>query len=446
MSNIPDFASASYPEIKAGAPSPASETETWMTNEQIPVPPTYSESVYDDCLHLDFTAGVAPNLRGPYATMYVARPWTVRQYAGFSTAEESNAFYRKALAAGGQGVSVAFDLATHRGYDSDHPRVTGDVGKAGVAIDSVEDMKILFDGIPLDKISVSMTMNGDVLPVLAGYIAYARAGKPALVAGMVGGQISATIHAGFIGALVAGLLAGWVVELLKKMPVPKAFRPLTPILIIPILSALIVGALMFEVVGVPIANLMVFLAEWLKTMGTANAVVLGALLGAMIAFDMGGPINKTAFFFGSAMIAEGNPTIMGAVATAICIPPLGLGLATKLNKKLWSSQEQEAGSAALAMGCIGITEGAIPFAAADPLRVIPMMMIASSISAVLSYSLHIQVPAPHGGFLILPLVSKPLMWVLCILAGSACGALMLGCWRLWQKRTDKATALAGAMK
>lgn len=114
MSNIPDFASASYPEIKAGAPATASGTETWMTNEQIPVPPTYSESVYDDCLHLDFTAGVAPNLRGPYATMYVARPWTVRQYAGFSTAEESNAFYRRNLAAGQKGLSIAFDLATHR--------------------------------------------------------------------------------------------------------------------------------------------------------------------------------------------------------------------------------------------------------------------------------------------------------------------------------------------
>ncbi|MCB5931229.1 methylmalonyl-CoA mutase family protein, partial [[Eubacterium] rectale] len=164
MSNIPDFASASYPEIKAGAPSPASETETWMTNEQIPVPPTYSESVDDDCLHLDFTAGVAPNLRGPYATMYVARPWTVRQYAGFSTAEESNAFYRRNLAAGQKGLSIAFDLATHRGYDSDHPRVVGDVGKAGVAVDSILDMEILFKGIPLDKMSVSMTMNGAVLP------------------------------------------------------------------------------------------------------------------------------------------------------------------------------------------------------------------------------------------------------------------------------------------
>ena len=123
---------------------------------------------------LDAMPGQYPFARGLRASMYAGRPWTIRQYAGFSTAEESNAFYRKALAAGGQGVSVAFDLATHRGYDSDHPRVTGDVGKAGVAIDSVEDMKILFDGIPLDKVSVSMTMNGAVLPVLAGYIVAAE--------------------------------------------------------------------------------------------------------------------------------------------------------------------------------------------------------------------------------------------------------------------------------
>ncbi len=120
--------------------------------------------------HEDFAAGIAPYLRGPYSTMYVRRPWTIRQYAGFSTAEESNAFYKRNLAAGQKGLSVAFDLATHRGYDSDHERVQGDVGKAGVAIDSVEDMKILFDEIPLDKMSVSMTMNGAVLPILAFYI------------------------------------------------------------------------------------------------------------------------------------------------------------------------------------------------------------------------------------------------------------------------------------
>ena len=146
----------------------------WVTPDGISVKPLYTAADTANLPHADTLPGFEPYLRGPQATMYAVRPWTIRQYAGFSTAEESNAFYRKALAAGGQGVSVAFDLATHRGYDSDHPRVTGDVGKAGVAIDSVEDMKILFNEIPLDKVSVSMTMNGAVLPVLAGYVVAAE--------------------------------------------------------------------------------------------------------------------------------------------------------------------------------------------------------------------------------------------------------------------------------
>ncbi len=149
-------------------------TLNWDTPEGIVVKPLYTAEDTADLPHTHTLPGFAPYIRGPQATMYAVRPWTIRQYAGFSTATESNAFYRKALAAGGQGVSVAFDLATHRGYDSDHPRVTGDVGKAGVAIDSVEDMKVLFDGIPLDKVSVSMTMNGAVLPVLAGYVVAAE--------------------------------------------------------------------------------------------------------------------------------------------------------------------------------------------------------------------------------------------------------------------------------
>ena len=140
------------------------------TMEQIPVKPLYTADDTANLEHTGFTAGIAPNLRGPYATMYVVRPWTVRQYAGFSTAEESNAFYRRNLAAGQKGLSIAFDLATHRGYDSDHPRVVGDVGKAGVAVDSIMDMEVLFDKIPLSQVSVSMTMNGAVLPILAFYI------------------------------------------------------------------------------------------------------------------------------------------------------------------------------------------------------------------------------------------------------------------------------------
>lgn len=178
MSQAPEFQPADLQAwAKAAAksaPEGRVENLNWVTPDGIVVKPLYTADDLTGLPYADTLPGFEPFLRGPQATMYAARPWTIRQYAGFSTAEESNAFYRKGLAAGGQGVSVAFDLATHRGYDSDHPRVLGDVGKAGVAIDSVEDMKILFDGIPLDKVSVSMTMNGAVLPVLAGYVVAAE--------------------------------------------------------------------------------------------------------------------------------------------------------------------------------------------------------------------------------------------------------------------------------
>ena len=183
MSRLPDFSKVPFRNRAGDGPGPgawadrfAAETgvppanRAWRTGEQIDVQPLYTAADIADCEHTGFVAGLPPFLRGPYATMYVTRPWTVRQYAGFSTAEESNAFYRRNLAMGQKGLSVAFDLATHRGYDSDHPRVVGDVGKAGVAIDSVEDMKVLFDRIPLEEMSVSMTMNGAVLPIMAFYV------------------------------------------------------------------------------------------------------------------------------------------------------------------------------------------------------------------------------------------------------------------------------------
>lgn len=186
MTNSPDFTTLAYeskfptPDLEAWrdlAEHEAGESLeelTWRTMEQIDVKPLYTKKDLTGLEHLDYLAGLPPFLRGPYPSMYITRPWTVRQYAGFSTAEESNAFYRRNLAAGQMGLSIAFDLATHRGYDSDHPRVMGDVGKAGVAIDSILDMKLLFDGIPLDKMSVSMTMNGAVLPVMAFYIVAAE--------------------------------------------------------------------------------------------------------------------------------------------------------------------------------------------------------------------------------------------------------------------------------
>jgi methylmalonyl-CoA mutase len=177
-------------ELKTSEKKENTSTD-FLTAEDIKVKSNYSKEDLKDLKHLDFVAGIAPNLRGPYSTMYVRRPWTIRQYAGFSTAEESNAFYRRNLAAGQKGLSVAFDLATHRGYDSDHDRVVGDVGKAGVAIDSVEDMKILFDQIPLDKMSVSMTMNGAVLPIMAFYIVAAeeQGVKPEQLAGTIQNDI-----------------------------------------------------------------------------------------------------------------------------------------------------------------------------------------------------------------------------------------------------------------
>ena len=187
---LPDSSSLDAWKKAAAKSAPGGDVDAlnWVTSEGIVVKPLYTKQDVSDLPYTDTLPGLPPYLRGPQATMYAVRPWTIRQYAGFSTAEESNAFYRKALAAGGQGVSVAFDLATHRGYDSDNARVVGDVGKAGVAIDSVEDMKILFDSIPLDKVSVSMTMNGAVLPVLAGYIVAAEE------QGVAQDQLSGTIQ------------------------------------------------------------------------------------------------------------------------------------------------------------------------------------------------------------------------------------------------------------
>ncbi len=173
MSRVPNFSTIAFDDA-AQAAATSSAAAPWLTPEGIPVKPVYGAADVAGLDFLDTYPGIAPYLRGPYPTMYVTQPWTIRQYAGFSTAEDSNAFYRRNLAAGQKGLSIAFDLATHRGYDSDHPRVSGDVGMAGVAIDSIYDMRTLFSGIPLDQMSVSMTMNGAVLPVLALYIVAAE--------------------------------------------------------------------------------------------------------------------------------------------------------------------------------------------------------------------------------------------------------------------------------
>jgi fructose PTS system EIIBC or EIIC component len=256
------------------------------------------------------------------------------------------------------------------------------------------------------------------LPVLAGFIAYGMAGKPGLVPGLLGGYLAGSTNAGFLGALLIGLVAGHVVNLLKKMPMHRYVRPIMPILIIPIVSGLVVGTIMIEIVGAPIAHFMTFLGGWLQSMSGGNAILLAAILGAMIAFDMGGPVNKAAFFFGAAMIKEGNFTVMGACAAAICTPPIGLALATFLGRRLWTEEQRESGIAALGMGLVGITEGAIPFAAADPIRVIPSIMLGSVVAASVAMMGGVGDHAPHGGPIVLPVVDNRLLYVAAILAGS----------------------------
>jgi fructose-specific phosphotransferase system IIC component len=288
-----------------------------------------------------------------------------------------------------------------------------------------------FSGSPVMKLvlDIGSASFALLLPVLAGYIAYAMAGKPGLVPGFVGGYLAGDVKAGFLGALLVGLIAGWIVNAIKKLQVPSWLRPIMPILVIPIVSSLAVGVLMLKVIGVPIADLMTTLGDGLKHLNEGNVVLLGAVLGGMIAFDMGGPVNKAAFFFGAAMIKEGNFTVMGACAAAICTPPLGLGLATVLRKKLWSAEEREAGGAALAMGMIGITEGAIPFAAADPLRVIPCIMLGSMTASILAMLGGVGDHAPHGGPVVLPVIDHRLTYAIAIVCGTLVTALSTNAWK-----------------
>jgi len=293
-------------------------------------------------------------------------------------------------------------------------------------------LKLIFD---IGSASFSL-----MLSVLAGYISYSIAGKPGLVPGFIGGYLADQIKAGFLGAILVGLLAGYLVELIKKIPVSKYLRPIMPILVIPILSSTIIGIVMLKVLGIPIAHLMTSANAMLKTMSTGNSVLLAMVLGAMIAFDMGGPINKTAFFFGAAMIKEGDLRIMGACAAAICTPPLGLGLATLLRRKLWTEEEHEAGLAGLAMGMIGITEGAIPFAAADPVRVIPCIMFGSMVASVIAMLGGVGDNAPHGGPIVLPVVEHRLAYVFAILAGTLVTAVCINVVKLFSVKPSAAAA------
>jgi PTS system fructose-specific IIC component len=273
-----------------------------------------------------------------------------------------------------------------------------------------------------------------MLPVLAGYMSYSIADRPGLVPGFVGGALASTIGAGFIGALLAGLLAGYVVVLIKKyIKLPKTVEGLMPVLIIPLLSTAIIALIMTFVLGNPVAAINNALNSGLKSLQGANAAVLGIVLGAMMAFDMGGPFNKAAYVFATGTLtattlAAGGSAIMAAVMAAGMVPPLGVALATVIAKKKFTEQEREAGKAAWALGASFITEGAIPFAAGDPFRVIPSVMVGSAITAALSMVFGVTLAVPHGGIwvLVIPhVVTHLLQYLIAIIVGMVATALML---------------------
>ncbi|WP_371102705.1 fructose-specific PTS transporter subunit EIIC [Streptomyces sp. PU_AKi4] len=263
---------------------------------------------------------------------------------------------------------------------------------------------------------------GFLVPVLAGYIAYGMADRPGLVPGFVGGAISLTINAGFLGGLAAGLIAGGVVIAIQKVRIPAALRGIMPVVVIPLISAAVVGFLMFVVIGKPIAEAQKGMTDWLNGLTGTNAVLLGALLGLMMCFDLGGPVNKVAYTFATAGIAVASPSdsamkIMAAVMAAGMVPPLAMALATTVRGKLFNRTERENGKAAWVLGASFISEGAIPFAAADPLRVIPASMAGGAVTGALSMTFGATLRAPHGGIFVVPLIGNPFLYLVAIAAG-----------------------------
>ncbi|MFI5554268.1 fructose-specific PTS transporter subunit EIIC [Streptomyces sp. NPDC051738] len=265
---------------------------------------------------------------------------------------------------------------------------------------------------------------GFLVPVLAGYIAYGMADRPGLVPGFVGGAISVTIGAGFLGGLVAGLIAGGVVIGIQRINIPPVMRGIMPVVVIPLVGSAVVGFLMFVVIGKPISEAQKGMTDWLNSLSGTNAILLGVLLGLMMCFDLGGPVNKVAYTFATAGITVAAPSdsamkIMAAVMAAGMVPPLGMALATFLRKKLFTQAERENGKAAVVLGASFISEGAIPFAAADPLRVIPASMAGGAVTGALAMTFGSTLRAPHGGIWVTFLIGKPFLYLLAIAAGTA---------------------------
>ncbi|MGX7419368.1 PTS fructose transporter subunit IIC [Carnobacterium gallinarum] len=268
---------------------------------------------------------------------------------------------------------------------------------------------------------------GLMVPVLSAYIAESIAKRPGLVVGFVGGLIASNGGTGFLGGIVSGFLAGYVIVLLGKLlqKLPKSLDGLKAIFLYPVIGVFVTGLIMTGI-SAPMESINNGMMDFLAGFQNSSPIVLGVIVGCMCAFDMGGPINKAAYVTGTALLAQGNTYFMAGVSAACIAPPLITGFAVLFFKDYFDSNERNAGLVNFILGSTHITEGAIPFAAKDPIRVIPVMMLGSSIAAVLTYMFNVQVPAPHGGFLVLPVVTHGLLWVVAILIGSIVGGLLLG--------------------
>ncbi|MCU4988644.1 fructose-specific PTS transporter subunit EIIC [Bacillus cereus] len=301
-------------------------------------------------------------------------------------------------------------------------------------------LAFMFGGIKAEGpiAEILMTIGGGekgaflfLVPILAGFIASSIADRPGFMPGIVGGFLAAQANAGFLGGLIAGFLAGYVVVGLKKLfsSLPAQLEGIKPVLIYPVLGLLITGVIMLKVVNPPVVALNEMLTSWLNSLGGTNAILLGLILGGMMAIDMGGPINKAAFTFGIAAISAGNFGVHSAVMAGGMVPPLAIALATTFFKSKFTEAERKSGLTNYIMGASFITEGAIPFAAADPVRVIVSCVVGSSIAGALSMLFQITLPAPHGGLFVIALVNKPVLYIFSILIGAVVSALMMGIWK-----------------
>ena len=258
-----------------------------------------------------------------------------------------------------------------------------------------------------------------MIAVFAGYVAFSIADRPGLAVGLIGGMLATTAGAGILGGIVAGFLAGYVVQFLNSIiKLPPSFTSLKPILILPLFGAAIVGLLMIYVINPPVKALMDALVDWLNTMGQTNAVILGIILGAMMCVDMGGPVNKAAYTFGVGLIASQQYVPMAAVMAAGMIPPIGMAIATLLARSKFTANQRDAGKASFVLGLCFISEGALPFVAADPVRVIISSILGGATAGAISMGLGITLQAPHGGLFVIPFVSQPLMYLGAIALGS----------------------------